>query len=1213
LLGDDLPPLPQAPSALDSTVHFAKSETIETSIDGPALAGYRIVRELGRGGMGVVYLAHQASLNRLVAVKLVRAGVDADDPEVDRFRAEAQAVASLQHPNVVQVFEVDAHEGRPYFTQEYLGGGDLAGRINGTPWPAQKAADLVESLARAVQYAHERGIVHRDLKPANILFAGPDDLATPKITDFGIAKRLDSRSDRTKTGAIVGTPSYMAPEQAAGMSKEVGPRADVYALGAILYELLTGRPPFKAPTAMETVQQVVRDDPIPPARLVPRMPRDVETICLKCLEKSPARRYATASDLASDLERYLTDTPILARPAGVWHRTFKWCKRRPAVAALVLVSASAAIALAMIGSISHVRIKSALATAETNLSRAVAKVDRLAELADERLGLIPRMEHEQKIVLEEALASYEDFLRERSRDPVVRAGAAKVYRLLAGVELELGNAARAEKLAREGLALSQALVDEWPKNMEYQRNLLRSRNAVAHVLRETDRPDEARRLYQQALSIAQRTTAEEPDDPVNQDLLASANYNMGLVLQVVQDYEESAASHRDAIRHWTELTRRVPKNAEYQHDLGAAHQSLGAVLLDMQLLAESCEAYETALTCKRRVQEVDDDFAQLPAFRIETGRIHRMLGTIRQRQGDLAAAEASCREAFQWAESLARDYPRVPVFQAELATSCGSLSGVLEASGRQSEAQSLRRETLEHWMRIVERFPGSDQNLEHLAVSHDQIGQLHQQLGDAAKAEAHFRQAIAIYGELRRRLPLKQAFIAARVGVQARHSSALADLGRFDEAVQMREETLQIIQSLANEEPAYRVDYAQQLTDVANLLSQVGDHARAEELYAEGVAVMEGLAKESPEDARTLGNLAHTYHSYGLWLNHQGKLADAEAFVRKSRVLFQDQAQISRKDTAVRHNLAVASGNLADMLQLMGRAREAQAMIDRAIEEKRELVAEFPQVIEFRDGLGLSYMTRAQIEDELAGPQRAIAHIERAADIWEPLARDFPDKMEFQESLASSYNNIGWALHRLKRFAEAAEKYKRAIEIRGELIRRHSTLALSQNNHAGVLSNLASLLVEQNGDLDEAQKLFEQAVVHSQIALDSNPNHPEFRRYLRHHHFGLAELFLARGKHAEAASHAVKVSELYPADGSEALAAARLLCRGIRAAEEDRELDQDNRKAQVKAYGDLAMPILVRARELGSLTFKELLKAPELSALRTRDDLQRLLSGPGQP
>jgi hypothetical protein len=320
----------------------------------PELPGYDLLRELGRGGMGVVYQARQVGLDRLVAIKVLLGGRHASASSRARFKAEVESIARLQHPNLIQVFEVGEHEGHTFFSMEYVGGGNLEERIEARPLPARDAAQLVALLARAMQAAHERDVIHRDLKPANVLVSvssggeeewGVRGLGIPKITDFGLAKRMDVTSSETRTEQIMGTPSYMAPEQAKGQSRQVGPATDVYALGAILYRLLTGRPPFLAEAAIETVRQVAEDEPVAPRQVQPTVPVDLETICLKCLQKQPAQRYESAAALADDLRRFLAHEPILAKPVSWGGRLAKWSRRRPAVAGLIGVSALAAILL----------------------------------------------------------------------------------------------------------------------------------------------------------------------------------------------------------------------------------------------------------------------------------------------------------------------------------------------------------------------------------------------------------------------------------------------------------------------------------------------------------------------------------------------------------------------------------------------------------------------------------------------------------------------------------------------------------------------------------------------------------------------------------------------------------------------------------------------------------------------------------------------------
>jgi tetratricopeptide (TPR) repeat protein len=341
----------EAQQSAESTTFSPREEADSTSAGQASLAtvaipGYETLRELGRGGMGVVYCAWQNDLRRVVAIKTVLAGAATAPEQQVRFQREAEAVARLQHPNIVQIYQVGLGSS-PYLVLEHADGGSLAQKLDGTPQPPQRAALLVEVLARAAHHAHQKGIIHRDLKPANVLLL---EDGTPKISDFGLAKFLiGDDGGKTRTGEIVGTPSYMAPELGMGRVKDVGPWTDVYALGAILYELLTGRPPFKGATPFDTIAQAASDEPVPPIRVQPKVPRDLETICLKCLDKEPRKRYASALALAEDLRRFLAGEPARARRVGLGERALKWVKRRPAAAVLVAVSGLAALALVGLG------------------------------------------------------------------------------------------------------------------------------------------------------------------------------------------------------------------------------------------------------------------------------------------------------------------------------------------------------------------------------------------------------------------------------------------------------------------------------------------------------------------------------------------------------------------------------------------------------------------------------------------------------------------------------------------------------------------------------------------------------------------------------------------------------------------------------------------------------------------------------------------------
>jgi tetratricopeptide (TPR) repeat protein len=470
----------------------------------PAVPGYDVLGELGRGGGGVVYKARQHGLRRLVALKMLPAGADAWPATTVRFRAEALLAARLQHPNIVQVYEIGTHEGRPFFAMELVEGGNLAVRSAGNPQPVADAARLVATLARAVHAAHGKGIIHRDLKPANVLLAPPPTAeglpaggwpswGCPKIADFGLAKDLGG-DGASRTGDVLGTPGYMAPEQARGRVRDVGPQADVYALGAILYELLTGRPPFKAETRLETLREVLEQDPVPPRRLRNKTPRDLETICLKCLNKEPRRRYASALELAEDLDRFLDGRPVRARPISLRERAVKWARRRPATLALVVLGVVTVVALGLTwvrergrqdaaraevqalirdgeaafvrGDLSEARSRAAVALtrlrSEPLLGDLVPSADDLLARSEQRLAA----QQEER----EAAATWQAFLRRY--DDALFHGLNALARgtLLTGMD-PAAHATRAESAAREALALAGLDLDpgrEWAPERRFR-------------------------------------------------------------------------------------------------------------------------------------------------------------------------------------------------------------------------------------------------------------------------------------------------------------------------------------------------------------------------------------------------------------------------------------------------------------------------------------------------------------------------------------------------------------------------------------------------------------------------------------------------------------------------------------------------------------------------------------------------------------------------
>jgi serine/threonine-protein kinase len=478
--------------------------------------GYEIVGELGRGGMGVVYKARQLGLNRWVALKMVLAGAHASPDRLGRFLTEAKAVAGLQHPNIVQIHEIGEHDGLPFFSLEFVGGGSLEAKVHRKPQPPREAAHLVETLAQAIQYAHEHGVIHRDLKPANILLTVD---GMPKVTDFGLAKRLEEDSSQTKSGTLMGTPNYMAPEQARGDVHQVGPLADVYTLGAILYELLTGRPPFRGATVLETVKQVTNDEPIPPSRLQPQVPRDVETICLKCLQKDMGKRYGSALLLAEDLRRFLSHEPILARPTSNWERLIRWCRRNPRLAALVGTVAFLLIVVA-VGSLG----------ATYRISREMTETERQKKIADQN-AIAEKLAHEEADRNAEIAKTNAEVAKKAQDLAGQQAQVAldTVYNVVTTTDEKLRPIAESGPLRKELLQLAMKQLDQISKDVvnsgRADRIMGVALQRMGKFYEQMGQTQQEIVVIERSLEIFNRLMKDQPDDDLNKfDAAISHDY-----------------------------------------------------------------------------------------------------------------------------------------------------------------------------------------------------------------------------------------------------------------------------------------------------------------------------------------------------------------------------------------------------------------------------------------------------------------------------------------------------------------------------------------------------------------------------------------------------------------------------------------------------------------------------------------------------------------
>jgi tRNA A-37 threonylcarbamoyl transferase component Bud32 len=841
--------LPQSPAtaqphnaptrpALDHGPETLASPTMATPSQGapaspPAApdfpTGYEIEGLLGRGGMGVVYKARQKGLNRSVALKMIVSGGHATPEELMRFKIEAEAVARLQHPNIVQVFDTGLRDGRPYFSLEYCEGGSLQQRLDGTPMPPAQAAGLIETLAKAMHFAHQRGIVHRDLKPANVLLTAD---GTPKITDFGLAKRLGEDQGHTGTQAILGTPTYMAPEQASGRTKQVGPAADIYALGAVLYDMLTGRPPFRGATALDTLQMVQSAEPIPPARLQPGVPGDLQTICLKCLEKDAEKRYATAGDLAADLRRFLEHRPIQARPATALERAWKWARRRPAAAALVAVAAFTPVAVTA----ASLLVAGALYRKNEKIEQAAGQIQQQNKELEQREQALTRTSRE----LESTVGKL------RANEKVLEDQQAKLQSTNNALREALERVTRAEREGQQDfLAAQQA-----------------SEDLIALARREFRKPGfEAARgnLLRRAVAMCKRFTARPGDHPAAQLRAARAHRLLGDLEALLGKPDEAVKNFDEAVGYYEALLKRgkdpAAPDADYEAELLDALMRLWGVLEG----SGDGRADSVLTAIEGRLGRLAPEKRALPTYRRIAG-LWRLNRAIQQQLRDRPerAREDYDRALVELRALADRDESKVEVARV-LVNRATLLVAGRERLTRQGGLYVPPGANLRQAQRDCEDALALLRPLlrEDDVGTAEVLGQAYRNLGLALalakeneSARQQYEAAVGVFDDLSHRVPLNPDFRHLLAVAQADLGTHLMRTGRREQGQKLLAQGRATLEQLADsfrDAAGHRLDLARLATSEGLARIGSGDLHEAEGPLTSAVELLERAAREQPQ------------------------------------------------------------------------------------------------------------------------------------------------------------------------------------------------------------------------------------------------------------------------------------------------------------------------------------------------------------------------------
>jgi serine/threonine protein kinase/tetratricopeptide (TPR) repeat protein len=853
---------------------------------GSRIGPYKLLQQLGEGGMGAVYMAEQEQpVKRRVALKIIKAGMDSARV-IARFEQERQALAMMDHPHIAKVLEGGTTQsGRPYFVMELVKGIPITKFCDQEHLTPKERLELFIPVCQAVQHAHQKGIIHRDLKPSNVLIALYDGKPVPKVIDFGVAKamgqKLTERTMFTEVGQIVGTLEYMAPEQAELNNLDIDTRADIYSLGVLLYELLTGTPPFTAKelrsAGFTEMLRIIREsqppkpstrlsgsDELPaiaakrklePAKLAKLLRGDLDWIVLKCLEKERGRRYETANGLAMDVQRYLADEPVLASPPSKRYRLSKFLRkhRGPVLAGTI-------IAVLLVGgivgtSLGFLRAERLRGVAEERESEALdekAKAEASQRQAMEALrattddvvqqliGAKPQLSVVERQFLENTLKRWQAFAAKQGQGESAQAVRAEGTDRVALLRSKLGLGEQAIDGYREAIALREKLVADFPAMPQHRRMLAQSHNNLGVVLQDLGRHAEAEAAYGRALTLRDELATEFPTEPEYRADLALSHNNLGSVLRRLGRHAEAEAAHRRALALRDELATEVPTEPEYRADLALSHHNLGVVLRNLGRHAEGEVAYRQALTLQDKLAA---EFPAVPRYRANLADSHQSLGDVLWRRGKRAEAEASFRRAGILWDKLATEFPAVPGYREGLARSHNAVGVVLMQLGRRAEAEAPLRQGLAVEDKLAAEFPAVPQYRVTLAMNHSNLGILLTELGRWDEAEKEHRAALALKERLLEESPGLEEYIRGLAGTFIDLGKLMRERGRPKEALAHYDRAEPLLKDLLAKEP--RLERARYfLRDVhsfrAHALESLGRQGEAAPEWGRAVELEQG-------------------------------------------------------------------------------------------------------------------------------------------------------------------------------------------------------------------------------------------------------------------------------------------------------------------------------------------------------------------------------------
>jgi tetratricopeptide (TPR) repeat protein len=1170
---------------------------------GTRIRRYKLLQKLGEGGMGAVWMAEQTEpVQRRVAMKLIKAGMDSAQV-IARFEQERQALALMDHPNIAKVLDAGGtRSGRPYFVMELVKGIPITKYCDNEHLTPKQRLELFIPVCHAVQHAHQKGIIHRDIKPSNVLIALYDGKPVPKVIDFGVAKatgqKLTERSLFTEVGVLIGTLEYMAPEQAELNNLDIDTRADIYALGVLLYELLTGSPPFtgqqlRAAAFTEMLRMIREVEPprpstrlsdseelpniaakrrLEPKRLTSVVAGDLDWIVMKCLEKDRGRRYETANGLAGDVQRFLADEPVTAGPPGAFYRARKFVRRNhkavlaAAVALLLLVCGIAGTTAGLLEAQQALKGEVKAREAETRRRKQAREaLDAMSSdviedwLARQETG---QLTPEQKAFLQKALTFYEEFAADTGKEESIRAAVVAAHLKVGKIRENLGLHQDAETAYRRAVQLAAELAADFPAAPAYRHELARSQSILGMLLSETGRLKEADKAYLDALAVQKQLTADSPAVPEFREELATSYSAFGTLCKETGRLKEAEHALRAAVAIMTKLVADFPSVPRYRMNLANRQNNLGEMLFFTGQLKDAEQAHRDALTIAKQLVA---DFPAVPGHRDVLGQIqHSLAYVLMDTTGREKEAMDANGESMDLRKQLFSEFPAVPEYHgALLAQTRRALSRSSALKVRERE-QDLR-DALAAQQQLVAHCPAMTRYRENLAGIQMALGSLLRRPGREKEAEQELRETLRAWEQLTADFPTVPKY---RRGLAANYfylAKVFEDTARPKEAEQAIRDALAIEKQLVADfptVPSYQGALAGSHNALGDFLRKRGTSSRrkeAEQEYRDALAIRQPLVANFPEVPHYTWQFLRDHLGLANVLEAAGRIVEAEKTCRDGLAVLKQQIAKFPKEDAYLHELADYQRNFGFFLFRSGRMKEAE-------EAMRDAIAAYEQLA----------------------------------------AADSPAINYYRGHMGLTQNTLGILLSQTGRKKEAELMYRDALAVRKQLITKLPDAPKYQNDLAETLGRLAKIMLASK-HYDEARRLLEEAVPHHQAALQAKPDNQTFQQGFNLNRYYFIQTLLGQSDHATAAKMTEEwiKAPLDPANDNYNAGCFFSLC--VPVAEKDSKLTVMERRTLAQVYADRAMALLRESVAKGFHDAKHMAADDDLIPLRQRADFQALL------